>query len=166
MYKWIGSIFIIVASCGIGISLSNELQSHLDALEEMKKIFCLLKSELEYTRAPFAEVFEKIKKKAKEPYTTWLEALAVRLREKGTGSFWEIWCETISEKLVTNQLKEEDKEELKNAGKSLEYIESIELYIEQLEYKIKHIREAYQSKKKLCRSMGIMGGIFLVILLL
>ena len=52
-------------------------------------------------------------KKAKEPYTTWLEALAVRLREKGTGSFWEIWCETISEKLVTNQLKEEDKEELK-----------------------------------------------------
>ena len=166
MYKWIGSIFIIVASGGIGISLSNELQSHLDALEELKKIFCLLKSELEYTRAPFAEVFEKIKKKAKEPYTTWLEALAARLREKGTGSFWEIWCETISEKLVTNQLKEEDKEELKNAGKSLEYIESIELYIEQLEYKIKHIREAYQSKKKLCRSMGIMGGIFLVILLL
>ena len=65
MHRWIGSILIIAASSGIGISCSIELQNHLNALEELKKLFCLMKSELEYTRAPFAEVFEKIKRKTK-----------------------------------------------------------------------------------------------------
>lgn len=166
MYKWIGSILIIVACSGIGISKSQEMQRHLNELDELKKIFYLLRSELQYTRAPFAEVFEKIGKKTKDPFETWLMKLCQRLREKGTGSFWEIWCISITEDLCECCLKEDELEELENVGKNLEYMESLDLYIEQMEYRIKNIREVYRSKRKLCQSMGIMGGIFLVILLL
>lgn len=166
MLKWIGCILIIGASSGIGFAKSNDLQSHLNELEEIKKLFYLLRSELQYTRAPFAEVFEKIGKKTKEPYGTWLLDLCERLQRKGFGSFWEIWCLSITENLQNTSLKEDELEELKNVGKNLEYMESLDLYIEQLEYKITNTREAYRSKRKLCQSMGIMGGIFLVILLL
>lgn len=157
---------IIGASSGIGFAKSNDLQSHLNEMEEIKKLFYLLRSELQYTRAPFAETFYKISSKTKSPYKEWLSNLSQRLSEKTRGSFWEIWCLSITENLKESQLKADELEELKNVGKNLEYIESLDLFIEQMEYRIKNTREVYRSKRKLCQSMGIMGGIFLVILLL
>lgn len=166
MLKFIGSIFIITATTCIGFTKSNEMRCHLYELEELKKLFCLLRSELQYTHAPFAEVFSKITEKTSTPYREWLSNLSQRLKNKTRGSFWEIWCLSIAEDLYETNLKEDELEELKNVGKNMEYIESLDLFIEQLEYRIKNTREAYRSKRKLCQSMGIMGGIFLVILLL
>lgn len=164
--KLIGSMLILVASCGIGYTKSNDMKHHLEELEELKKLFCLLKGELQYTRAPFSEVFEKIGQKTREPYQTWMLHLCNRLQKKSGGMFWEIWCTSIAEDLQGSRLRADEVEELKQVGKNLEYIESLDLYIEQMEYKIKNTREAYRSKRKLCQSLGIMGGIFLVILLL
>ena len=166
MLKGIGCLLIICACSGIGFTKSKELQNHLYTLEELKKLFCLLRSELQYTHAPFAEVFSKISTKTSTPYKEWLSKLSHRLSEKTQGTFWEIWCLSINEDLIEANLKEDELEDLKNVGKNMEYIESLDLFIEQMEYQIKHTREAYRSKRKLCQSMGIMGGIFLVILLL
>jgi len=166
MLKLIGSILIITATTGIGFTKSKDMQNCLNTLEELKKLFCLLRSELQYTHAPFAELFSKISEKTSTPYREWLSNLSQRLMNKTRSSFWEIWCLSITEDMKEANLKEKELEELKNVGKNMEYIESLELYIEQLEYRIKNTREAYQSKRKLCQSMGIMGGIFLVILLL
>lgn len=164
--KLIGSILILASCTGIGFSKSNDMQAHLNELEELKKIFYLLKSELQYTRAPFAEVFEKIGQKTREPFQTWLLDLCNRLKEKRSGMFWDMWCNSIDENLKGSRLKEDELKELKNIGKNLEYIESLDLFIEQMEYGIKNTRESYRTKRKLCQSLGIMGGIFLVILLL
>lgn len=164
MMKWIGYILILAACSGMGFSKSYEMKQHLDELEEVKKLFYLLKSELQYTRAPFAEVFDKIGNKTNEPYKTWLLKLSQSINDKRAGTFWEIWCTSI-ENLKECRLKEDELEELKNVGKNLEYFESLDLFIEQLEYKINQTRENYRSKRKLCQSMGIMVGIFLVILL-
>lgn len=166
MLKAIGSILIFAACTGIGFSKSQEMQLHLNELEELKKLFYLLRSELQYTRAPFAELFEKIGQKTREPFQTWLLKLCDYLNAKNGGMFWELWSRSIEEELQSSRLTEDELNELKQVGKNLEYIESLELYIEQLEYNITHTREAYRSKKKLCQSLGIMGGIFLVILLL
>ena len=164
--KLIGSILILASCTGIGFSKSNDMQAHLNELEEMKKIFYLLKSELQYTRAPFAEVFEKIGQKTREPFQSWLLDLCTSLNEKRSGMFWDMWCSSIEENLKGSRLKEDELKELKNIGKNMEYMESLDLFIEQMEYGIKNTRESYRTKRKLCQSLGIMGGIFLVILLL
>lgn len=166
MLKLIGSIFILAACTGIGFTKSYEMQNHLGTLEELKKIFYILKSELQYTRAPFAEVFEKIGYKTCEPFQTWLFELCKCINSKKNSTFWEMWRASIEENLKDCRLKEDDLEELKQVGKNLEYTEGLDLYIEQIEYKIKNLREVYQSKRKICQSLGIMGGVFLVILLL
>ncbi len=106
MLKLVGSIFVLVACTGIGFSKSNEMQSHLNELEELKKIFYLLKSELQYTRAPFAEVFEKIGQKTREPFRSWLLDLCNGLNEKRSGMFWDMWCNSIEENLKGSSLKE------------------------------------------------------------
>lgn len=166
MVKLIGCVFILVASFSIGMNRSEELKKHLEDLEELKKLFCLLKSELEYTHAPFSEVFDKVAKKVSSSFSKWLQELAIKLQEKTNGSFDEIWILTIKEHLKASKLKEEDVQELQAIGKQLEYINQLNLYIEGLEYKIIQTRNTYQAKRKLWRSLGIMGGLFLVILLL
>lgn len=166
MLKLIGCICVLVSSFCIGMNRSEDLKRHLESLEELKKIFCILRSELEYTRAPFSELFEKMIKKVSINFAKWLHELVDRLQEKSNGTFEEIWSATIEEQLKTSNLSEEDLQELKSIGKQLEYINQIDLYIERLEYKIVETRKAYQSKRKLWKSLGIMGGIFLVILLL
>lgn len=166
MLKLIGCICVLVSSFCIGMNRSEDLKRHLESLEELKKIFCILRSELEYTRAPFSELFEKMIKKVSINFAKWLHELVDRLQEKSNGTFVEIWSATIEEQLKTINLSEEDLQELKSIGKQLEYINQIDLYIERLEYKIIQTRKSYQSKRKLWKSLGIMGGIFLVILLL
>ena len=123
-------------------------------------------SELQYTKAPFAEVFEKAGRKIGPPFSEWMLKLCARLKRKERGTFVEIWCNSISQDLQKCGLRKEDIEELKSVGKTLEYMESLDLYLEQLDDHIKRTKEEYRSKQKICQSMGIMGGIFLVILLL
>ena len=123
--KLIGSVLIFVASCGIGYTKIQEMKLHFEELEELKKMFCLLKSELQYTRTPFSEVFEKIGQKTREPYQTWMLSLCKRLNKKSGAMFWEIWCVSIADYLQGSKLTEEEKEELKQVGKNLEYIESL-----------------------------------------
>lgn len=166
VFKYIGCLIILVASSGIGIHYGEELKKYLNQLEELKKLFCLMKSELEYVKLPLVELFEKMESKVQEPFRAWVSMLRRKLESREYGIFDSIWTDTIEEVLKGSKLRTEDLDELKNVGKNLEYVENLNLYIEQLEYKIVDVRKVYQTKRKLSRTLGIMGGIFLVILLL
>lgn len=158
---------LIFLSCsGIGYSKNRELKYHLKALENLRHFFYILRGELQYTRAPFEDIFEKIGDKMDNPTGKWLKALSENLYKKDGNSFAEIWTKSIEQNMRESGLSKEDLEELKKIGKELVHFENIDLYIEQLEYKIQTTREAYVTKGKLYKSFGIMGGVFLVILLL
>ena len=154
MQKLIGCVLILIGSTGLGLAKGQELHMHLKELEVVKQIFYFIRSELQYTKAPFEEVFQKIGSKTQGEYGIWLLRIADDLKKKSEQNFTEIWKTSVEEYLENSKLK------------NLGYVETIELFIEQLEYKIKNTREEYQTKRKLCQSLGIMGGVFLVILLI
>lgn len=166
MQKVIGSIIVIVVCTVMGAEKSREFQQHLNALEEIKKIFILLRSEMHYTKAPFSELFLKISKKVGGVYQKWLSQLSINLKKHEKGTLQEIWRESVHKYLKESQLTKEELNELSRIGNSLGYLETIDLYLEQLEISIQGTREELKNKKKLYQSMGIMCGIFLVIVLL
>ncbi len=166
LLKMIGSVLIILSSTSIGFSRSLDMNKQLEELETLKHIFYLMKKELEYTHGTFEEIFLNIGSKMTGKYGTWLTELGKTLRQKPQVQFETIWQESIETDLKNTKIQEKDKKELEKMGKHLGRLESIELYINQLEYEIKIRREQYRSKRKLYQSMGIAGGIFLVILLL
>lgn len=166
MQKLIGSILVLLACTGMGALKSRELQTHMRELKELKKIFTLLKRELMYTRAPLCEVFVKLSKKAGGNFEVWLKNLARDLEKRENGRFQEVWTEAIYRDLNGSRLTKEEREELCRIGSSLSYPEALELYLEQLEFSIQKTRDEWKDKHKLYQSMGIMAGIFLVILLL
>ena len=166
MQKMIGSVMIIVACTAMGFQKGRELQMHLKELEELKKIFTLIQSELQYTRAPFTEIFLKISKKTERMHQKWLSHLAKELEKCEGGTLQDVWQVSICECLQESKLTKEELEDLKQVGKNLGYMETLDLYQEQLELSIQKTREELKNKKKLYQSMGIMTGIFLVIVLL
>ena len=166
MHRIIGATFIFLSCIGFGMSKIRELRGHLYALESIQKIMCLIRNELMYMKTPFAEIFEKIATKTEEPFQIWLYEMYKKIRKKQQGNVTEIWCNSIDFYLKETALKKDDIEDLKNVGKNLESVENINLFIEQLEYKISVVRENNESKQKIYRSLGIMSGIFIIILLI
>lgn len=166
MQKILGCIFVLFSCVSIGLEKSKELQLHLNELESLKSIFTILKKEMEYTKAPFAELFLKMSKKAEGNYKEWFLNMAQALNRYNQGTFFEIWNVTLDKFFEESKLRKNEKEELRQLGKSIGYIEGIELYLTQLEFSIEKTKEEIENKKKLCVSFGILSGIFLVIILL
>ena len=165
MQKIIGSIIVLLASTAMGFEKSHGLEVHVRELETLKCIFVLLKKEMQYTKAVIPELFEKISKKMDRNYKEWLSELARDLRAYKKGTFEEIWKDSVDKWFCESRLTKEEIEELSQIGKSLGYIETLDLYLEQLEISIQRTREESKNKKKLYQTMGILGGIFLVIVL-
>ena len=77
----------------------------------------------------------------------------------------------IKEQLKGTALTKEDKEEFARFGESLGYLDvemqknAMKLYLKELEQKIEYLQKEIPQKRKLYQSLGVMGGIFLLILL-
>ena len=76
MQKIIGSIIVISVCTALGFEKSRELQLHLKELEELKRLFMIIHSELKVTKATLSEIFLKVSKKTETPYKEWLKNLA------------------------------------------------------------------------------------------
>ena len=52
MLKLIGVLLIVMAGGGMGLKKGAELSKELAELQELRRIFLMLRSEIEYTKAP------------------------------------------------------------------------------------------------------------------
>lgn len=83
-----------------------------------------------------------------------------------------MWSNTIEEYLRDTYLKKTDLEHLKEIGLHMGYMDeemqigTINLYLEQLELEIQKMRAGIAVQRRLCNCLGVMGGIFLAIVLI
>lgn len=166
MQKVIGSIMVIAVCTALGFEKSRELQLHLKELEELKRLFMMIHGELKATKATLSEIFMKVSKKTETLYKEWLKNLAKQLEICGAGTFSELWKNSIQTYLGKTTLRKDEIYELEQVGLGIQYVDTLELYLNQLDFSIQNTREELKTKKKLYQSMGIMCGIFLVIVLL
>lgn len=172
MQKLVGSILILAASTGIGVAKGMELQKHLRELESLKQLFLMLQSEITYAKSPFGEAFFHISGRMRGAFSKWLKELSAQLEEKSGKTYDMLWNESITLHFQKSLLTKEELEALREVGASMGYLDEemqigmIHLYLEQLEHSILKMRQEMSAKKKLCNCLGIMGGVFLVIVLL
>lgn len=171
MLKWIGGIMIVITSASLGFQEGYRLQKRVELLEELRKIFYVLRSEIAYKKAPLAEAFEEIAKSTQSPYKEWSYQISERLVKRHRRSFSEIWVQSIEECLV-DVISTEERKKLEELGNNMGFldekmqIQSIDLYLEQLEMRIKQYRAGLGEKKRLCHCLGVMGGLLLLIILI
>lgn len=172
MLKLTGCILILLASAGTGFLYAADFQRYLEKLIDIQQIVYMMKGEMEYTKATLGEVFGRVCVRAKEPYRSWLCRLEQEVEERREASFPEIWDHCLKQGLEGLRLKKEHEHLLEELGSCLGQADAdtglgtLTLYLNRMDLEIRKTREALAGKKRLSSCMGIMGGLFLVILLI
>lgn len=172
MLRGVGAVLLLFGAAGFSCSLCREQRKKIELLQEMKYLYQLLQEEISYTMLPFPEIFRGISKKLKEPFGSALLVIGEKLTRETKNSLEEIWQKEMKKSLSKIPLSNAQKELLLRLPESLGLRESrgqakaLERYVEELDGWILKAREEEKNKNKVIMSLGIAGGIFLVILLI
>lgn len=172
MSKIIGSVLVIAATSMAGIHAASGMDEKYNEIKYVRQMLYILQSEIQYSHTYLAEAFSNISGFVKSPYSVWLRQLHFRLEQKESGSLDKVWRETIDEYLIDVKLAHRQKEQLKELGVCLGcadievQIKYMELLGKQMEIAMEEIRENLEDKKKLCRCIGVVSGVFIAILLI
>ena len=172
MLKVAGACLIMISAAGIGASFSADLKKRCRELRVLKQLVYMLRGEIKYTKSPLPEAFYHISVRLPRPFGPFLAGTAEALGKADGRTFGDIWREQIEASLSDSHLNRTDKSQLETLGEVLGYLDlemqlsAIDLYLEQLEISIREAENSIGAKQKLYQSLGIAGGIFLVILLI
>ncbi|QHQ62778.1 hypothetical protein Ana3638_19990 [Anaerocolumna sedimenticola] len=170
--KVIGCILILSSSAGMGLYFSSELKNRIMDLRELKKIIFLLRGDIRYANTPLPEAVQALSLRHEGKYKTFLSGIADRLNELGGVSFCTIWKEAVVKELDNTSLSKKDLAGLGQFGENLGYLDkdmqinTIDLYISQIEDEIKELSHNVKQKSYLYNSLGVLGGIFITIIML
>ncbi len=171
MAKITGAVMILLASSLLGFLYSREVERKLNTLYEIQRILIMLKGEITYHKAPVAEAFCEVSKHVKEPFSIFLYNTGMEL-DKGFGKTIEqIWQEKCDTELRELSIVAEDRKTFREFGACMGYLDakmqlsSIGLYSERLDVRIKESERGIREKQKIFKCLGIMGGVFLILLI-
>lgn len=172
MQRFIGGILVIAATTGAGILYGMEQQNYLEKLLYIRHIVYMIKSELEYGHAPIGEICGRVGERIKEPYRMWLLAMEKQVENRDEEEFLKIWMRSVDRYLGGLNLKPTHSIQLKELGCYIGQMNTaaesrnLQLYLERLELEIEKVREGMAAKKRIGSCLGVMGGIFLVVILM
>ncbi|MBP3568830.1 MAG: stage III sporulation protein AB [Lachnospiraceae bacterium] len=172
MMKVIGAVLVLVSAYAIGSLLALQVKEREKWLKDIKTAMFLLLGELEYRQVPFPEALEVIGQRHGGRLADFFRRTAEELKKKEGISLKEIWKQMAEPTLKESPLSKEQKEEFAELG--LCFMEadretrknSMEFYLNRLEEDIVALRKNGADKAYLCRTLGMLGGIFLLILVL
>lgn len=166
----IGVLLIVGSSSSLGFLKAREFVLRTRQLKQVKLALQLLKTEVSYEVNPLPQAFAKIAAELEAPLADFFSQAQAGLRTGLTAK--EAWQQAVQEVLVDTALKEDDREVLVNLGcnlgqstseDQLRYLSLAQDYIDDL-YQEASTEE--QKKVKLWRYLGVLGGAFIVILIL
>ena len=157
MLKVLGSICVLGTSALLGIQKGAEIQRVYEELLYLQRILYQMQSEIRYLRAPLGDIAGRIGRESRDPYKKWLLSLEREMKRRDGKPFSTLWEQGVRKHLGDLHFPEREMEF---------QMRTLSLYQEQLAQTLEELRRTMDGKVKLCRSIGVIGGIFLVILLL
>lgn len=172
--KWTGAVLILISAPGLGMWLAARWKGRLSQLEKLRQMIYFLKGEITYSHAPLAEALERVGRRSGGVLGGMFVRAAQRICAQEGESLQEIWQQEVdgmAQKEKGLPLAGEDLDQLKGLGQHLGYLDvdmqerTLLLYLEQLDMTIGYLRDHRREKCRLYTSLGVMGGIFLVIVM-
>lgn len=171
IFKIIGSCIVILSTVLCAFYIEYCDKRRIDDLEEMKKGFNLFSSSMRYTHLPLDEVMKDISKRLSGVSAEVFGKTGDYLFRYTFESSREAWDKSLNEIFPNSRFSNEDIEAFKYFGKTLGYLdyenqESIgRMAIDYIDLTLKSLRERFEKMRKLYRSMGVLSGLLVVIIL-
>lgn len=172
MVKMIGIVLVLVSAYAIGSLFAGQIKEREKWLKDIKTALFLLMGELEYHKQPLPEALELVGGRHGGRMERFFRETAEELGKKEGICMKEIWQQKAEVVLKESPLSREQKEEFAELGLYLMEADraarknAMEFYLDRLEEDIVILRENGADKAYLYRTMGMLGGMFLLILVL
>lgn len=172
MIRILGAVLLGGSCAGLGLLESLRLKKRIDQLRVLIRIASFLEGEIAFARTTLPEALRSVGGRTASPFSEFLGELARQLETSSGKTFGELLRQSVAAHLEDSELGREDLEDFCEAAVHLGYLDGkmqvhiLETYRKEQERKVLRLTGELPAKQKLYRSLGILGGIFLVILLL
>ncbi len=172
MLKLLGAGLILSVCTLYGLQMKQRLFQHVQQLIGCKEVLLMLCGEISYARAPLREAFLHIAAQGKEPFGSFLEDVAARMEQEQQKPLSEIWSSALLGHQDEICFTREEQKLLQSIGENFGYLDvqmqlgHLNLCIQQLEAAIIRSQEELSAKQKLHQSLSVLGGLFLILILL
>lgn len=171
MIKIIGAIFIIVATTWTGYEASRHLNERPRQLRQLKSALQSLEAEIMYGHTPLHEASRRLSAQLSKPLSWFFESFAKKLTNSET-TVKSAWEDSLKEVWKLTAFKQGEYEIMKQFGETLGRHDRISqqkqilLALTHLEREEADACEKQAKYEKMVKSLGLLSGILLVILLI
>lgn len=170
LLKTVGCIIIFTASALLGYVLSRDCARRPQELRELQLMLQMLENEISYLSNIITESFDRIHRSIKSTTGRIFFDTSGYLKEgKGIGAC-EAWEKAIKNNIGFTSLNSEDEEILISFGKMLGssdlegQLKNIKLALGQLKLQEKKAEELKIKNERMFKSLGILGGLAIVVI--
>lgn len=172
MLKAGGALLVFFAGWGMGNWKSRQYQRRIEDLQMLQLIISCLTGEISFARNTLPEAFSRISTKVVSPFREYLQSIAERLKAQTGEAFAGILkkqTQTVREK---TGLWEEDWDLFLQTLGHLGYLDArmqirlLENGRAELAAREEKLQHQLPEQKKVWQSLGILGGAFLVVILI
>jgi stage III sporulation protein AB len=171
MMSWFGAIAILTATTIFGFEWAKRVRERPKRLRELKVTLQALEAEIMYGSTPLQEAFQHIGKPLKEPLSAFFLTIS-DLLSQGELSVQEAWEKQLLILAQETSFKNGEIEVLRQFGSTLgrhdkeHQQKQIQLTLAHLNREEKEARDIQERYEKMCKSLGVLLGLLIVILLL
>lgn len=167
--KWIGALLLIGVTTWTGFEWSKNLNDRPKHIRQLKSALQMLEAEILYSQVPLREAFRIISKQIPYP-TQFLFQTLYESMEQYAVKFFLLWERQVKQLVNISALGKNELEILKQFGQTLgqhdftQQQKHIQLAIHHLERELEEAKDDQYKYAKMAKSLGFLGGLFLVIL--
>ncbi|PAV29096.1 stage III sporulation protein SpoAB [Virgibacillus profundi] len=169
--KWIGALLFIGTTTWIGFEWSRRLNKRPKHIRLLKNALQILEAEILYSQLPLKDAFTMIAKQIPQPMKTFFESLSNNLQEEHI-DFYSIWEKDVIELMKVSCLGGNEQEILNQFGRTLgqhdfyQQQKHIQLTVTHLDRELEDARDNQNKYSKMAKSLGVLCGLFIVLLLI
>ncbi|KXL53043.1 stage III sporulation protein SpoAB [Anaerotignum neopropionicum] len=168
----VGALLIVSATTFAGYAFFAKDKYRLKELGEIERGILLMKNQISYLGTPLAQLLDEISWKIEGVAGLAFQEIASRMEERQGNSADEIWESTWVELGKKSYLTAVDLNELMAFGRTLGFLEkeqqegSMDMLLHYLREVEERINKRLDKNGRLYFSMGVLGGLLMVITLL
>lgn len=162
----------MLGSVGLGLCYITYENEHMNQLKNWARCFYYLSREISFAKLPLSEACFMVSGKVQDEMKFFLQDVYENTKFNQGLIFKDVWKKELYKRLKGSTISKEEQALLMNMPNTIGYAD-IEtqaqelLHIkEELEEKARKLGEEFESKKKVAISLGVFGGMLLIIILL
>ena len=167
----VGAVALIFSCTALGFYFAAQEGFRLQDLQEFKKALTILSSEIEHMRAPLPMACANIAKRTSHAVSALFANFSKLLEENAGETAYQLWVQAMEGQKGHARLADEDWDVIEGFGKTLGYLDkhmqqsAITYAIDYIDEKTTCLLVQSDKNKRMYRSLGVIGGLLLAVVL-